>query len=375
MKFRPVANESAFVPLLEACAGSNIQAGIRQFEPAHVPAVLVDEQDGVLERFRLMDALNTSGGEASGIDWGISFFLNASNPLVQQLAIQEEAVQRAVVRSLYCMAYMVAMPRLAKSEVHLVHAAFCDVMSESLNMRVESQVHLDARLEPSRMADETPICVFVMLPNERSELERAIRFVFEGPPYFFEVFTRNDFALGDSDVWRGRLQRADAYVADITELCPSVLLELGAALYPVVRKPIFLLRHELRDEGTAKSLPHGLRQLAVTTYDARLGDPEVVAAGIRSRLELQGQPAAKELSELLSVRRCRAVTRTLLERSTIRLSGSKVAALLSNFRTVESIVDATLEELERKIGLKDYEAKFLRDSMNSYLVMPQDMSE
>jgi hypothetical protein len=179
--------------------------------------------------------------------------------------------------------------------------------------------------------------------EEYKQLEEAVRRVFERTPYFFEVRLARDYFHKDGllENVREHLRRAHGFIAEISDLNPNVMFELGAAMLPNDGRPIF----SLRSRGAVKDIPADIKEKLRVDYGS-LSDPlEQIAADIASAFERDGRIIHEGIKALLEQRKKRFLSRTLLESSMVRLQPKQIQLLMNSYVTVEDFLKADVSDV------------------------------
>ena len=152
------------------------------------------------------------------------------------------------------------------------------------------------------------------------------------------------------------MERADAFLAEVTEHNPNVMFELGAARHAASHRPITLLCRRPSEEVRAE-LPADLQGLIYLQYDLS-HSREKLRAWLETELRKNEKIAAliddAEREHFLSHRRLR-------ELSSVNLDDSQVAALGARFPTMERWRTATAEFVIEITGLRKKTAEALID--------------
>jgi molecular chaperone HtpG len=359
-------------PLVRAAAASNIAAEVRRFEPSHVPAILIEDKTMQERREDLLRGLKDIGDDPRFLEdldrlfardraanFNVAFYLNASNPLVQAMQDASSESQTAITLALYNISFMAAMPDLKKGEVQAIYSSISSVLTALLAQQKPKQILFDDA-ETEGDADQ-PIRLFMIVPFKEAytAVIDAVREVFEQPPYFFEVIVAKDFMLRAQllDSLRAHMDAASGFVADITDLNPNVMLELGAALVSSTnRRPVF----SLRGSNAAPDVPADIRAELHIPYGSPTDGSAAVALAIRAALERDGKPVHAELLNLLRKRRCRALTATTLGKIPFQFSREQVSAIRQFYPTVEKLMSASREEIAAKSKLKPSSIDMIR---------------
>jgi hypothetical protein len=128
------------------------------------------------------------------------------------------------------------------------------------------------------------------------------------------------------------------------------MFELGAAMLPEGGRPIFSLRSKLAQHDVPADINEHLR----INYGS-LSDPvDTISADIASAFERDGRIIHEGIRNLLSERKKRFLSRTLLETLQVRLQPRNIEALMNNFVTVEEFLDAPIDQVVNLTGLSKH---------------------
>jgi len=393
--FQPLKQDEAdtYKTLVAACAESNIAADLRRYEPGHLPAVLIEDRTLLERREELLRGLRGAIGERQrqvitdiedlfrrdrAANRGVAFYLNVSNDLIRELRDAPYDAQAAVCLALYNISYMSAVPELRRSEVQAVYASICSVLMDLLRQakvpreKPDKISQQDSPTVPFKRGTKSetdqnrPTRLMLSMPYEKryDQVEKAVREVFESDPYYFEVVLARDFMMEGRIIEsvRAHIERSDAFIADISDANPSVMMEVGAALIACAG-PIFLLRNS----GESKAeIPADLRAELQICYGRTDDTVNEIAASIRASLERNGTPSHRDMQILLKDRKHRALTRTVLHQIRYRLRDDEIARLSKKFATLDTILAAPAAEIAAATNMSDRDAEDFRTSLRSY---------
>lgn len=139
----PPAEAAEYAGLLDvartALGGARCLPGVRTFQPASLPAVLLTDRASVRELDREDVAEAAEGAWAAALeviatpDVQPAFVLNAANPVVQRLARSEDTqVQTLALRALYAQVLLSGQHRLRAAEAALVGTALPALIDRAL---------------------------------------------------------------------------------------------------------------------------------------------------------------------------------------------------------------------------------------------------
>lgn len=369
-------DEKKYQPLIDACAYWNIFAEARSFQPRYFPAVLIEDSNMSEKRDGLLRGLREHGEEKfaeeferilsrqKSANFGSSFYLNIDNELINELLISDIDQQRNICLALYNISFMAAYPDLKDSERSKVFTSITQVLKPSkatVNAEVGKKDNLERRDEDVPKTNAGEIILFMITPfsEEYEEVEKAVRTVFETSPYCFRVQLARDYSYQRNIIGnvRAHINRADAFVAEMTNLNPNVMLELGAAVFAKKDSPIY----SLREDNAQNDVPTDIKSELYIPYRGKDNNSEMIAEDIRASLEDNGNPKDNLLKGLLQKREAHSLTNTLLSVLRYQFTDSERKEILSNYRTVEELIDDK-SNISQKTGLKaEYCHAFLTD--------------
>jgi HSP90 family molecular chaperone len=378
-----------FDSLIKACALNSIMAEIRHYEPSHIPAMLVQNdninelREGLLRKVKKLkdfgikdfDDYDLEGIErmlrrGNVANAGVSFYLNASSDLVQLLAKAPFETQSSICSALFHISYMSAMPTLGKSEVHLIFNSITTVLKSLINTTLKQfDIPSLSEAEPIEATENKclPIRIFMMTPfkPEYRKIELAVKKIFESEPYFFEVTLARDVMLDNKKVKsiKSHIKLADAYIAEISELNENVMMELGAVHFSnEEEKPVFALKND-----DAKNTPSDFSDNIYIEYGSINDDVTDIIEKIKKAIEKNGNPSSSEILKLINKRTCKALNGSLLTSLRFRFNVEEEKNLLKNFKTVEEFLDTDNLEISRRINIKENAVILIKDEINDLL--------
>jgi len=179
--------------------------------------------------------------------------------------------------------------------------------------------------------------------DEYKPVEEAVRNVFERAPYFFEVRLARDYVhrSGLLENIREHLRQAHGFIAEISDLNPNVMFELGAAMLPNDGRPIF----SLRSKGAHHKVPVDIEEHLRISYGSLTDPVEAISADISSAFERDGRIIHEGIRNLISERKKRFLSRTLLETLQVRLQPKNIEALMNAFVSVEDFLCASVDDV------------------------------
>lgn len=202
----------------------------------------------------------------------------------------------------------------------------------------------------------SPIRLFVLIPfNEAcADLEEALRNIFEDEPYCFQIILARDRTVTRNlfDNVKAHMKVVNAFIADITDLNPNVMLELGMTENDALDRPVFILR-----EKQGKEPPSDLKGRLYVEYTRPEGQqPDRITAITR---ELREQlESIDDIEQLRSVRQQRYLSsryiRRQLDQARLSMKPEEIDQLQRAFLTVEDLMQADVAIVAQRAG---YSAK------------------
>jgi HSP90 family molecular chaperone len=261
---------------------TNIAVRMRRFAPTELPAVIIltEDTESDIKLRDLVDttwlpreleevarqALDHTGHRPSYLQ------LNATNELVRELAgmSTEEPATRDLMYAMYTSAVLYARNLLTQQNSEAIHRQFLRLCARTIELVEAKQTIEEERRQTMAFRDQQAasratrpdhVVLFMMTPfeGEYKGIENAVRQVFERAPYFFEVVLARDKTYKEvmRDNVREGMVRAHGFIAEISELNPNVMMELGAALFADDGRPTFVLRCE----DSTKEIPADIKDL------------------------------------------------------------------------------------------------------------------
>jgi molecular chaperone HtpG len=356
----------------------------RRFAPTELPAVVIASPESEAEA-RISEFLTSSASMEllAGIAEEalervrrrpVSLLLNADNPIVRRIAAllgTKSDPPAEVMTGLYHSAVLDSVGLLNRQSSQLAQEQFVRLLD-----RASADAELVLRLhqergnwiqERDREKQRRPehVVLFMITPFEERYrgLQEAVRRVFERAPYFFEVKTALDETLDPALLAnvRQHLNAAHGFIAEISDLNPNVMLELGAALLPEQgQRPVFTLRSGAADLPVPADLSERLR-IEYSSPDAPVAQLE---EEIRRVLERDGEPSHQGTRNLLEQRRVRFLSRTFLETLRVRFDAGEVELVRRHFKTVEQLLAIDRQTFARRTGLKGYFYEVIRGELD-----------
>jgi hypothetical protein len=358
------------------------QVRVARFQPQTLPAVTVLTSDAKLraeleatQRNLIMpdvvrDLVDRVLEERPTVP--VILYLNADNATIQQMArmaqghITDPDAYRAATLAIYNNAILLAQHLMTPDNAQALFASSNHIIA-LLMQQAERLSDLQTRLSTSEIrlreheqaamarngdtALAAHICCMVALPfGDRdtfpyeSVLLPALRQVLEQPPYTWQVLRADAKYYADTvernvAAW---MKRSHAYIVDISDLNPNVMMELGFIRWaePACQRPLMVLERA----GTEK-------HLADLAGLIRLPYPD--ATGLEAVREIAAV-LSQELAKMTDVEQLNASKQAhylspqgLIEECGV--GGAVAEALTRAFSTMEAFCTAPLEEVLRRM--------------------------
>ena len=197
-----------------------------------------------------------------------------------------------------------------------------------------------------------PTRLFVMMPfsDESRVVEEALLEVFENEPYSFDVILARDRTLRSSlfENVKAHMELVDGFLADISELNPNVMLELGMTENDPRQRPVFVLRRE-----GSKEPPSDLKGRLYVEYALPPADEkdrvERLAQELRQKFD-----SIEDIEQLRLRRQARYLSayyiRGQIKRARLTMDDKEIERLQKAFETVEELEAADAGQIARKTG-------------------------
>jgi hypothetical protein len=208
---------------------------------------------------------------------------------------------------------------------------------------------------PKRMVRTASyVSLFLMMDfaEEYKAVEDAIRAVFEDEPYCFQVILARDRTI-HTDLFenvKAHMRMVDGFIAEISDLNPNVMLELGITEVDPENRPVVVLR---RTES--KKPPADLRSRLYVEYEGG-SEALAIAAELKKKFE-----TIEAIDRLKNARRGRYLSATWVRNNLTRitLSPDETRKLCRASSTVEELQKAGAGEIASKAGLDRQSARLI----------------
>ena len=360
----------------------------REFAPPELPAVILQDPETLaaqvlsgMNRLRgLLPATSDLALEASRSERPrpLHLSLNASNPLILRLAgihnlfeaekacniPRSDMILNEVILGIYNSAFLNSRDLLSRTNSEVIYDQMVRLFSKVLGyldrlyasttelqqLRRENQ---ELRENHTQMSPDH-ILLFMITPfsDKFRNLELAVRRVFERSPYFFQVQLARDYQFKAEllDNVREHMLRAHGFIAELSELNPNVMFELGAIMQPNSERPVF----SLRSAESVVDVPADLRQNLFLKYNSPLDPVDKIESDLRTQFEVDGRIVNDAVKLLLSARRTKFLSRTLLDSLKITLSQGQIDLLMRFYSTVEELLGRSQAEVAERCKIQPY---------------------
>lgn len=368
--------------------GLNIVLNTKLYAPKAVPAVIIETEVSKTDR-ELQNLLNTPSlrmnfGDAFRSiqerihNRPVQLALNGRNTLIQLLskANLDSVVTSTVMTLLYNNA-LIYSHRLDERNMSIVH----DNVAQIMTMLIETQhENLDLRDELLKLRKDMQvknasnivngskhILMFMITPfaDEYRSVELAVRRVFEQAPFCFEVCLARDKYNADTLVEnvKSHIAAAQCFIAEISDLNPNVMMEVGGILMSGDKRPVF----GLWDTHSTLRKPADFGDWLTFSYSGRSSSPDELVNEITSHLIEGGRIKNARIEELIRRRKELYLSHTLLSGLTeIHLNDSQRASICNKFKTVDSYVSAK-EDVLSTLGVNMHILLGLQDELKKVM--------
>lgn len=388
MSFRNLADKHFKTPedmdnfgsLVDACANWNIDAEVREYNPSYLPAVIIDDKTFQDRRDQLLTGLKEHGEEyfaqslerlfkkQNSANAGVSFYLNSSNDLINKLVESDPEDQKRTVLALYNISFMAAVPDLRDVEKRTIYESVSKALLGGVTGNVTKEESIQTKINELQVRDNNkPITIFMITPfsEEYKVVEGAVRKVFEAPPYYFRVLLARDYTY-DSSLLKNinaHIDLSDAFVSEISDLNPNVMLELGAVLFSDRNKPIFSLRRS----NSEQEVPADIKSEIYIEYTNLQSSCASIEDEIKSSIERNGRVSHNGISSLLEINAPKALSKTLLLSLAYKLSDQESDSLLKKYHTVEQFLSTQATNIAAEVDIKEYAIGALQEELKDVL--------
>lgn len=354
--------------------GLNVVINTKLYNPVAVPAVIIETEVSKTDR-ELQDLLNAptlrmSFGDAfRGLQERIrnrplQLALNGRNTLIQLLSKANlDSVVTATVMTLLYNNALLYSHRLDERNMSIVHDNVTQIMTmlieaqnENLDLRSELQkLRNDMRTKnaDTMIINQEHILMFMITPfaDEYKPVELAVRRVFEQAPFCFEVCLARDKYNEETLVEnvKSHIAAAQCFIAEISDLNPNVMMEIGGILMSGDKRPVFALW----DTHSTLRKPADFGDRLTFAYSGKAASPDALVDEIFNHLIEGGRIKNASIENLIHHRKKLFLSHTLLSNlPEFSLSDSQKTSICNKFKTVEDFVSASAETLASLGGNK-----------------------
>lgn len=377
--------ETALSNQISTKTSQNIVASTKQYAPSTVPAVIIEAEDEKTER-EIQALLDSSkihenfGGVLEKLrkslgERPVHLTLNSSSKLIQLLIKHSKDLYQKDMQSILAVLYDNALlysHQLTEHNMDIVHDDIVQMMTRLIEA-LDNNAQMAEQLRPliskpvsQPSADQLEyIRLFMITPfdNSYKPVETAVRQVFEKDPFYFQVQLARDYFKADTLVKNIQCHISDAhgFVAEISELNPNVMMEVGGILINGDARPVFALRDKnSREKGNA---PVDFGDRLTFSYGSRTDSTELIAKQIKDQLFKEGRLVHATLKELKKTRKRRFLSRTLLEEfHEIELKEDVIKTICRKYTTVEDFLNASEAQL-KMLGINKMVLQYVHDEL------------
>jgi len=214
---------------------------------------------------------------------------------------------------------------------------------------------------PMLLPKKGQVSLFVMMPfsPDSKLVEDALRAVLETDPYWFQIILARDQTICENlfDNVKAHMEVVDGFLADISDLNPNVMLELGMTESDPQKRPVFVLRRE-----DSKEPPSDLKARLYIEYKLPTADRGDRVQILAEQLRQQLRPI-NDIKQLLLRRRVRYLSTQYLREQSVRahvlLDEGDMKRLQEAFPTVEELESTNAECIAQNTGLDAKVAKMI----------------
>jgi len=408
----------------------DVKVKTRLFKPEGLPGVIIltpeSEAEQRLKRLMSLPIISENIAEIAQQasqqkrSRPVYLYLNASNPMINRLKELTEADRstptvREILLGIYNSAILYSHNLLTEWNAEIIHGQFFWMMDRLMKEVVkghaecekklrEKQAELEKerreKMELKEQISKTDVSkpdyirLFMIMPfNEAyNKVEEAVRRIFEQPPYCFEIRMDRDYTHTDVllDNIRQNMAQSHGFIAEITDLNPNVMLELGAAMFPNDTRPVFLLRSESHEKEIAadlrtkvskpqselgekseshkKEIPADLKGKLFIPYKSPEEPVESIEKEIQSQFKKDGRLKNEGIKFLLEQRKKHFLSSIFLKKlEDVNLKDGELETLMKKYVTVEDLLKAESSDLP---NMKSNKLKALQEELESKINNP-----
>jgi hypothetical protein len=173
----------------------------------------------------------------------------------------------------------------------------------------------------------------------------------------------SDYQIEDRvfDNVRAHVASADGFIAEITDLNPNVMLELGAALFQDKTRPVVCLRAK----SGGKDVPADIIDYIRVEYDREQRDDAALASNLSDVLCPRGSITHDAFRRLVRARRRRYLSKSILRSLAVRLDERQVAQLQGLCVSIEDFQVFEIKELIQRAMIPEHIVHALRGELQA----------
>jgi hypothetical protein len=355
----------------------NVKAKVVRFSPETLPAVttLAPEAKLLMELRQTRENWRVPENVRDVVDKVIGekplpliLYLNANNKIIQQIVKTNQFSPDTAMTLLtvYNNALLLSQQRLHPRDAEIMVRQSTELIEMFISKVTELeqtrsqlsaiQIALQEQREQKHSTELTShVRCFIAMPfsKDYDVLFDALQELFESKPYYWEVARADEKYLKDEI--RGNIQQlmsqSHCYLAEISELNPNVMMELGMMRMHMDR-PTFLLR---KKEMTT-DVPANLKGVIYLAYPTGVTSSELLNSLKNEFTKADVIKHIKGSAKYLSP--------TILKVPGI--DRSAIDVITRSYTTVEEFMSLPVDDVAKKTGVLTYLIQALRDHLNDY---------
>jgi len=371
-------------------SGINVRVMVQRFEPKKIPALVIESERTQAEENLRRLLFNPTIRLSMADVWDdvvkeqrekpTELALNASNSLINILNgfDLDDGIVHDIMVALYnnTLLYSYQLDDRNKAIVHDSMVNMIENLVSAIQQRNDAQksvAHLRNEMRDKMNNTESlqlpeHIRIFMITPfsEEYRTLVRCVRRVFESSPFFFEVVLANDFTYRGNrliDNVKKHISNAHAFIAEISDLNPNVMLEIGSILMRQDDRPVF----SLRSRDASKDVPVDINDRLYIPYGYKNDPPDELCSAIRSSI-IDGKKIVNEdILDLISARNKCFLSVTILENMRLRLSEGQKDSLVKSYSYIEDLLADSDENIERRTKVEPHFIPALRGELKEMI--------
>lgn len=357
------------VKLRQSLPEQEIKIHMDRFLPPEIPAVLTQTKEiDISHKLKqladnpiLSSEMRESMLEALGIQQNrlkpAVLHLNAANPLIKQLCSKnfDEPLIQDAWTMVYNNAFLDSQQFFSIQNIEALHGQTVRALENIIGLynkvrQLEDQLQKEQTHQVLSQTDHTSLFVMTPFAKEYDLLEEALRQVFELDPYYFQIILARDRTCNSKlfENVKMHMSLVHGFIADVSDLNPNVMLELGITEIDSETRPVIILHRE----GGLKP-PVDLTDRIYIEYKDSHGSPEQLAEYLQEKFR-----RVDSIDKLLRERKKRYLSVTLIRSQCGEEHITKNEAELVNkkFQTVEKLEKADTNEITKAGVIKQVAA-------------------